>query len=146
MACYNSETCLDLIERKPYYGVFFSCRVDRGHELWPRFNHCTTCGHDSRLMKFELARLSWPGLTWRWMLCNNTHVITIACHHWVCISTTRHNMQKYNYVIALLSLCACAHSATHSMIKTHMTRAHDLHYMNKTHHMTFSFVDKVTED
>ena len=51
-------------------------------------------------------------------------------------------MQKYNYVMALLSLWACARSATHSMIKAHMTRAHDLHYMNKTHDMTFSFVDK----
>ena len=49
-----------------------------------------------------------------------------------------HNMEKYNYVTALLSLCACARSAAHDMIKTHTTRAHentssthDLHHMNE---------------
>ena len=40
--------------------------------------------------------------------------------------------------MALLSLCACARSATHDMIKTHMTRAHtntssthDIHHTMK---------------
>ena len=52
-------------------------------------------------------------------------------------------MEMYNYVMALLSLCACARSATHDMIKTHTTRAHentssthDLHHMNEIHHKT----------
>ena len=76
-----------------------------------------------------------------WMLCNDTHMITLACCHWVCISTTHHNMEKYNYVMALLSLCASKRSATHDMIKTHTTRAHentssthDLHHMNEMYH------------
>ena len=68
-------------------------------------------------------------------------MITIACRHWVCISTTRHNMEKYNYVMALLFLCTCARSAMHDMIKTHMTRAHentssthDIHNMTEMRH------------
>ena len=131
--------------------AFFSCRVYRGHELWPRFNHCTTCAHNSGLVKFEVPRLSWPGITWRWILWNNTHVITIAWRNWFCISTTCHNMEKYNYVMALLSLCACTRSATHDMIKTHTTRAHgntssahDLHHMNEMHHKPLYQVHKIS--
>ena len=122
-------------------GAYFSCCVYRGHELRPSFKHCTTCAHNSGLVKVVPARISRPGITWRWMLCNDTHVITIACRHWACIGTTRHNKEKYNYVMALLSLCACARSAKHDMIKTHTTRAHentcsahDLHHMNEMHH------------
>ena len=40
------------------YGAFFSCCVYRGHELRPCFNHCTTCAHNSGLVKFQLPRLS----------------------------------------------------------------------------------------
>ena len=53
--------------------------------------------------------------------------------------TSQHG--KYNYIMALLSLCACARYATHNMIKTHTTRAHEntsithvLHHMNEMHH------------
>ena len=56
----------------------------------------------------------------------------------------RHNMEKYNYAMALLSLCTCTRSATHNMIKTHMTHAqentnstHDLLNMKKMHHLIF---------
>ena len=45
---------------------FFSCCVYRGHEVRPCFNNCTTCAHNSGLLKFELPRLSGPGVTWRW--------------------------------------------------------------------------------
>ena len=127
-------------------GAFFPCCVYHSHELRPCFNHCTTCAYNLGLVKFELVQLSQPGITWRWMLCNDTHVITIACRHWVHISTTRHNMEKYNCVMTLLSLCACARSATHDMIKIHKTHAHentnnthDLHHMNEMHHYTIHF-------
>ena len=55
-------------------------------------------------------------------------------------------MEKYNYVMALSSLCTCAHSATHDMIKTHTTHAHentssthDLLHMKKMHHYILLF-------
>ena len=122
-------------------GAFFSCCVYRGHELKPWFNHCTTCVHNSGLVKFELPRLSRPGITWRWMLCNDTHVITIACRHRVLHQYYTSQHGKVQLRNGLLSLCACAHSAMHDMIKTHTTRAHeitsgthDLHHMNEMHH------------
>ena len=137
--CFCKHALVWLLVR--FFHVVFHVMSCFFHVVWLRFNHCTTCGHDSGLVKFELARLSRPGITWRWMLWNDTHVITIACHHWVCISTTRHNMQKCNYVMAILSLCACERFATHDMIKTHTTCAHkntssdhDLHNMKKAHH------------
>ena len=122
-------------------GALFLCWLYRGHEVRPCSNHCTTCVHNSGLVDFELPRLSRPGITWRWILCNDTHVITVACRNWFCISTTRHNTVKYSYVMALLSLCVCVRSATHDMIKTHTTcayqntsSAHGLFHMKRMHH------------
>ena len=87
------------------YGTFISCWWYCGHKVRPCSNHCTTCVHNSGLMDFELPWLSRPGITWRWILCNDTNVITIACRNCFYISTTCHNMEKYSYIMALLSLC-----------------------------------------
>ena len=58
-------------------------------------------------------------------------------------NTEKYRTEKYNYVMALLSLCACARSATHDMIKRHTTCAyentsrpstHGLFHMKRMHH------------
>ena len=70
--------------------------------------------------------------TQKWRLKRPTRVL----HQYY---TSQHG--KVRLRKALLSLCTCARSATHYMIKTHTTRAHeftshahDLHNMKKTHH------------
>ena len=102
----------------------------RRHEVRPCSNHCTTCVLNSGLVDFELPRLSRPGITWIWMLCNSTHVITTACHNWFCVSATRYNTEKYS----------------HDMTKAHTTcalkntsSAHGLYHMKRMNHKHWAY-------
>ena len=94
--------------------------------------------HDFHDLESRDAEITWLSreheqTTQKWRLKRPTHGF--------CISTARHNMEKYNYVMALLSLCTCARFVTHDMIKTHMTCAHEnsssthrIFHMKRMHH------------
>ena len=42
-------------EIQHFNGAFFSCRVYRGHDLRPHFNHCTICAHNSGTLEIRDA-------------------------------------------------------------------------------------------
>ena len=93
--------------------------------------------HDFHDLESREAEITWfsrehEQTTQKWRLKRPTHGF--------CISTARHNMEKYNYVRPTMSrrvslhICTCARSAMHDIIKTHTTRAHNLHDMKRMHH------------